>query len=79
LIEVKSKIEIFEKEKNYPLLQDFIQPYMKNISFYYVLFVVSNIEPVKKAEEQIKLINNTMPFISKVTTTTTNDCLKKNN
>lgn len=59
-------------EKNRPLLQDFIEPYEQKISFYYVFFVVSNNLSTQKAEEQIKLINNSMPFINKM-----NPSLKK--
>lgn len=54
------------RETNRPLLQDFIEPYEQKISFYYVFFVVSNNQPRLKAEEQIKLINNSMPFINKL-------------
>nr|AEX62634.1 kinesin-like protein [Moumouvirus Monve] len=54
------------QETNRPLLQDFIEPYEQKISFYYVFYVVSNSQSLRKAEEQIKLLNNTMPFINKM-------------
>lgn len=50
-------------EKNYPLLKDFIEPYTQKISFYYIFYVLSNTAVETKAEEQIKLLNNSMPFI----------------
>ena len=53
-------------EKNRPLLQDFIEPYQQKISFYYVFYVVSNTNLKIKAEEQVKLLNNSMPFINKM-------------
>lgn len=58
--------KILEPEVNRPLLQDFIEPYEKKISFYYVFYVVSNSQMLDKAEEQIKLLNNSMPFIKKM-------------
>ncbi|QGR54059.1 hypothetical protein [Moumouvirus maliensis] len=54
------------QETNRPLLQDFIEPYEQKISFYYVFYVVSNSQSLRKAEEQVKLLNNTMPFINKM-------------
>ncbi|AEQ33328.1 P-loop containing nucleoside triphosphate hydrolase domain-containing protein [Megavirus chiliensis] len=54
------------QENNRPLLQDFIEPYEQKISFYYVFYVVSNSQSLRKAEEQIKLLNNSMPFIDKM-------------
>jgi hypothetical protein len=53
-------------ETNRPLLQDFIEPYEQKISFYYVFYVVSNNQMKLKAEEQIKLLNNSMPFIKEM-------------
>lgn len=53
-------------ETNRPLLQDFIEPYEQKISFYYIFYVVSNSQLVNKAEEQVKLLNNSMPFINKM-------------
>jgi hypothetical protein len=53
-------------ESNRPLLQDFIEPYEQNISFYYIFYVVSNSQELTKAEEQVKLLNNSMPFINKM-------------
>lgn len=53
-------------ETNRPLLQDFIEPYEQKISFYYIFYVVSNSQVALKAEEQIKLLNNSMPFINKM-------------
>lgn len=53
-------------ENNRPLLQDFIEPYEQKISFYYVFYVVSNSQMRIKAEEQIKLLNNSMPFIKEM-------------
>jgi hypothetical protein len=55
-----------ENETNRPLLQDLLEPYQKKILFYYLFYVVSNNQPTLKAEEQIKLINNSMPFINKM-------------
>jgi hypothetical protein len=60
-------------ETNRPLLQDFIEPYEQKISFYYIFYVVSNSQMRLKAEEQIKLLNNSMPFIKEIDPT-----LKKN-
>ncbi len=54
------------EEKNRPLLQDFIEPYEQKISFYYIFYVVSNSQSRNKAEEQVKLLNNSMPFIDKM-------------
>lgn len=51
-------------EKNRPLLQDFIEPYEQKISFYYVFYVLSNSQMKNKAEEQVKLLNNSMPFVA---------------
>ncbi|AYV85082.1 MAG: kinesin-like protein [Satyrvirus sp.] len=56
----------YTKELNYPLLKDFIEPYSQKISFYYVFYVLSNSRPKDKAEEQVKLLNNSMPFIVKM-------------
>lgn len=53
-------------EHNSPLLQDFIEPYEQKISFYYVFYVVSNSQTQTKAEEQVKLLNNSMPFINEM-------------
>ena len=53
-------------EHNSPLLQDFIEPYEQKISFYYVFYVVSNSQAQTKAEEQVKLLNNSMPFINEM-------------
>ncbi|AAV50566.1 kinesin-like protein [Acanthamoeba castellanii mimivirus] len=53
-------------ETNRPLLQDFIEPYEQKISFYYIFYVVSNSQSRNKAEEQVKLLNNSMPFIDKM-------------
>jgi succinate dehydrogenase flavin-adding protein (antitoxin of CptAB toxin-antitoxin module) len=55
-----------QHETNRPLLQDLLEPYQKKILFYYLFYVVSNNQPTLKAEEQIKLINNSMPFINKM-------------
>ena len=52
--------------KNRPLLQDFLEPYKKKISFYYVFYVVSNTSKILKAEEQLKLLNNSMPFVEEL-------------
>jgi len=49
--------------KNQPLIQDFIEPYSDKVEFYYVFYVVTNNDKDAKAEEQIKLLNNTMVFI----------------
>ena len=54
------------KETNRPLLQDFIEPYEQKISFYYLFYVVTNSQMKDKAEEQVKLLNNSMPFIEKI-------------
>lgn len=53
-------------ETNRPLLQDFIEPYEQKIAFYYLFYVVSNGRMKDKAEEQIKLLNNSMPFIDRM-------------
>lgn len=52
--------------KNNPLIQDFIEPYEQKISYYYVFYVLSNNQARLKAEEQVKLLNNSMPFITKM-------------
>ncbi|BCS83298.1 kinesin-like protein [Cotonvirus japonicus] len=54
------------KETNRPLLQDFIEAYEQKISFYYIFYVISNSQSSVKAEEQVKLLNNSMPFIEKM-------------
>lgn len=51
-------------ETNRPLLQDFIEPYEQKISFYYLFYVITNGQILNKAEEQVSLLNNTMPFIN---------------
>ena len=48
---------------NRPLLQALIEPYEQKLAFFYVFYVVSNSSMMTKAEEQVKLINNSMPFI----------------
>lgn len=53
-------------EVNRPLLQDFIEPYGEKISFYYLFYVLSNTAHTRKAEEQIKLLSNSMPFIDQM-------------
>lgn len=65
-------------EYNYPLLKDFIEPYSKSIDFYYVFYVVSNTFKELKSVEQIKLLNNSMPFIEKLNAGKSDDP-KKNN
>jgi hypothetical protein len=50
--------------RNNPILQDFLQPYEQKISFYYLFYVVTNNAKELKAEEQIKLLNNSMTFIN---------------
>lgn len=50
-------------ETNRPLLQDLFEPYEQKISFYYVFYVLSNSQMKNKAEEQVKLLNNSMPFV----------------
>ncbi|XWV26050.1 kinesin-like protein [Tupanvirus soda lake] len=53
-------------ETNRPLLQDFLEPYEQKIAFYYMFYVVSNSQVIDKAEEQVKLLNNSMPFIKEM-------------
>ncbi|XWV24804.1 kinesin-like protein [Tupanvirus deep ocean] len=53
-------------ETNRPLLQDFLEPYEQKIAFYYMFYVVSNTQVIDKAEEQVKLLNNSMPFIKEM-------------
>lgn len=72
---IKKSLPKENLEHNYPLLKDFLEPYRQKISFYYVFFVVSNTQVYKKAEEQIKLINNSMPFISKMDPTKKKKCV----
>jgi hypothetical protein len=48
------------------LLQDFIEPYAEKISFYYLFYVLSNTAHTRKAEEQVKLLSNSMPFIEQM-------------
>lgn len=55
-----------EPEVNRPLLQDFLEPYKQKISLYYVFYVVTNTRKLLKAEEQVKLLNNSMPFIKQL-------------
>jgi hypothetical protein len=54
------------QEVNRPLLQDFIEPYAEKISFYYLFYVLSNTAHTRKAEEQVKLLSNSMPFIEQM-------------
>lgn len=53
-----------EDEKNYPLIRDFLEPYRAKTELYYLFFVVSNMQRSLKSEEQIKLVENSMPFIT---------------
>ena len=64
-------------ETNRPLLQDFIEPYREKISFFYVFYVVSNGQMLIKAEEQVKLLNNSMPFVEKMDPSKQESCPKK--
>ena len=66
---VNPKTTSLESVTNRPLLQDFLEPYRKKISFYYVFYVVTNNAKELKGEEQIKLLNNSMPFIDELGTT----------
>jgi hypothetical protein len=50
--------------KNDPILKDFLKPYEQKISFYYLFYLVTNNQKQLKAEEQIKLLNNSMTFIN---------------
>lgn len=50
-------------ESNRPLLQDILEPYTQKIAFYYLFYVLSNAQVEIKAEEQVQLLNNSMPFI----------------
>ena len=54
------------KLTNYPLIYDFIKPYQPKIDIFNVFFVVSNNYKKLKGEEQIKLIENSMSFIGKL-------------
>lgn len=56
--------DMLKQITNRPLLQDFLEPYSKKVEFYYVFYVISNNKKRLKAEEQIKLLNNSMPFIN---------------
>jgi hypothetical protein len=49
-----------------PLLEMLISPYQIKISKYQLFYVISNNEAYKKAEEQLKLINNSMIFIKNI-------------
>ena len=60
------KTNVLVPESNRPLLQDFLEPYRQKINLYYVFYVVSNTKKRIKAEEQIKLLNNSMPFIKEL-------------
>src|ERR1700733_11267526 len=65
-------------ETNRPLLQDFIEMYRKKIDYYYVFYVVSNVQRRLKAEEQIKLLNNSIAFINYLSVDKQNiSCIKK--
>lgn len=70
-------VQKMANEKNYPLLQDFLEPYAKKIQLYYVFYVVTNNKNRSKAEEQIKLLNNSIPFIRALYSS--DDPKKKNN
>jgi hypothetical protein len=52
------------KMTNDPFIQDYLLPYKKKISFYYVFYVVSNNFRELKGEEQVKLLDNTYDFIN---------------
>jgi len=51
---------------NYPILRQFLMPYLPSIDYYYIFYVVSNSDMTKKAEEQIKLIDNSLKFIEAI-------------
>lgn len=51
---------------NRSLIHDILEPYEKNVSFYYLFYVVTNSKGGTKALEQVKLLNNTMSFIDNV-------------
>lgn len=61
---IKPETGEYDTFKNNPLVEDYLAPYSKKIDFYYVLFLVTNNQKSSKSEEQIKLIENSMPFIT---------------
>ena len=53
-------------ETNVPLINKYFNINENKISFYHLFYVLSNTKTDLKAEEQIKLLNNSMPFINVV-------------
>lgn len=53
-----------EPVKNTPFIYDILMPYKSKLEYYYLFYVVSNVKSELKAEEQIKLLDNSTPFIS---------------
>jgi hypothetical protein len=54
----------YVQEKNRPLIYDFMEPYQQKISFYQVIYVVSNTGLLYNSEDQIDVLNSMMPFIN---------------
>jgi hypothetical protein len=52
-----------KRETNRPLLEDFLEPYHQKIGYRYIFYVISNTLKKIKAEEQVKLLDNSMKFI----------------
>ena len=55
-------------ETNRPFLQDLMEPYSIKIENNYVFYVVSNTQKDLKANEQVKLLNNSMPIVDQLYT-----------
>jgi len=63
-------------ETNRPLLQDFLEPYKEKIKYYYLFYLVTNNDPMKKGKEQINLLNNSYNFINILDSADTDACSK---
>lgn len=64
-------------EANYPLIQDLLKPYRDKLAFHYVFYVISNTSTLNKAEEQVKLLNNSMVFVNKMNPVHKDNCPTK--
>lgn len=66
-----------ENMQNTPFIYDILMPYKSKIEYYYLFYVMSNVKAKLKAEEQIKLLDNSTPFIKALYDSRSNDGEKK--
>ena len=66
-----------EPMTNAPFIYDILMPYKSKLEYYYLFYVMSNVNAKLKAEEQIKLLDNSTPFIKALYDSRSNDGEKK--